>query len=906
VNGEPRGGDPAGPAAARLRQLRARHGLSQEQLARLLGVSFASVNRWETGRTQMSARARQALADFEARDGPAEDGQAEGGQARDQQARDRQARDGFPARAASPGAASVPAPRTPASQAPPSPGPLSPGPPSPVAAPPAPASPAPSQPALPFAQSSFIGRDRELDDLIGLLDRCRLLTLIGPGGAGKTRLAVEAIGRQPPAVPVAFIPLETVRQPESLITVLAAGLRVPDRAGVPLGESVTAALAEAPRLIVLDGAEHLRDAVAALAGDLLGAAPGVRVVVTSRVVLGAPGEVCWIVPPLECPSAAAGVADIAGSDAVQLFVARARERLPSFSVADLPPHAIGELCRRLDGLPLAIELIAGWVGALSVREILQQRAVLLDQDSPGTGPSRGRRLVDVVQASHDLLRPEERRLLAVLSVFAGSFTLADVQGVGDAGPALPHLIRALVDSSWLVVTRGSEHNRFSMLDTMRTFAAARLAESGTAPAVRQRHARHFAALAQGSETGLAGPEAAEWTSRLAAATADLDQALLWSQEQGDIRLGLDMGAALWRWWLLRGRLRYGRDWLGRLLARAGHQRDEPAGRAFCSAAVLAAENGDYAEAVRHARLALRILEPLGVPGRTATAATVLGSAYRYLGDRPAARRSFATAMELRAGLGDRRALSAALNNMALLEVDDGDLARARDLFEQALVIKRQLGDRHSLAIGLVNLGDLLTRINQWEAADRVLAEAATLAADLGNPQLIGTVRCNQGNVAVYQRQWAEAAAHYAAAVAAYQEAGHGHDAVEALTGLGRVSYHLGRPDEGSQHLLAAQALAGELGNPERLAQVRAALAETGAAAAGPLPGGLTPRQAEVLRLLAAGMSNKQIAAELYLSPSTVERHLATIYRKLGLAGRVDAARYALAHGLAATVTRALL
>ena len=806
--------------------------------------------------------------------------------------------------AASPRGASVPALRAPASTGTQSSGPLSPGPPSPRPAPPAPASPAPSPPALPVAQSSFIGRDRELEDLIGLLDRCRLLTLIGPGGAGKTRLAVEAIGRQPPAVPVAFIPLETVRQPESLITLLAAGLRVPDRAGVPLPESVTAALAEAPRLIVLDGAEHLREAVAALASDLLGAAPGVRVVVTSRVVLGAPGEVCWIVPPLECPSAAAGVADIAGSDAVQLFVARARERLPGFSVADLPPHAIGELCRRLDGLPLAIELIAGWVGALSVREILQQRAVLLD--SPGAASSLGRRLVDVVQASYDLLRPEERRLLAVLSVFAGSFTLADVQGVADAGPALPHLIRGLVDSSWLVVTRGSEHNRFSMLDTMRTFAAARLAESGTAPEVRQRHARHFAALAQGSETGLAGPEAAEWTARLAASTADLHQALLWSQEQGDIRLGLDMGAALWRWWLLRGRLRYGRDWLGRLLARAGHQRDEPAGRAFCSAAVLAAENGDYAEAVRQARLALRILEPLGVPDRTATAATVLGSAYRYLGDRPAARRSFATAMELRAGLGDRRALSAALNNMALLEVDDGDLARARDLFEQALVIKRQLGDRHSLAIGLANLGDLLTRINQWEAAGRVLAEASTLAADLGNPQLMGTVRCNQGNVAAYQRQWAEAAAHYAAAVAAYQEAGHGHDAVEALTGLGRVSYHLGRPDEGAQHLLAAQALAGELGNPERLAQVRAALAETGGTAAGPLPGGLTPRQAEVLRLLAAGMSNKQIAAELYLSPSTVERHLATIYRKLGLTGRVEAARYALAHGLAATVTRALL
>jgi predicted ATPase/DNA-binding CsgD family transcriptional regulator/DNA-binding XRE family transcriptional regulator len=845
VDGEPPGGGPAEPPAGRLRQVRAQRGLSQEQLAHLLGVSFATVNRWETGRTQMSARARQALADFEVLDGSA---------------------------AATADPAVAPSP------------------------------PAPASPTLPVAQSSFIGRDREVGELVGLLQSSRLLTLIGPGGAGKTRLAVEALSRGAPAVPVTFIPLEAVRQPESLITVLAAGVRVPDQAGVPLAESVAAALAEAPRLIVLDGAEHLRDAVAALAGQLLGAAPALRIVVTSRVVLGAPGEVCWTVPPLDCPSAAAGVADVAGSDAVQLFVARARERLPSFSVGDVPPHAIGELCRRLDGLPLAIELIAGWVGALSVREILQQRAVLLDQDAPGAPPARGRRLVDVVRASYDLLQPEEQRLLAVLSVFAGSFTVADAQEISAAGPAVAHLIRGLVDSSWLVVTRGSEHNRFSMLDTMRTFAAARLAESGNGPAVRQRHAEHFAELAQGSETGLAGRDAAEWTARLASTTADLDQALHWLEDHGDLGPGLDMGAALWRWWLLRGRLSYGRAWLGRLLARAGQRRDESAGRALCSAALLAAENGDYGEAVRQARLALRILEPLGAPDRTATAATVLGSAYRYLGDLAAARRSFATAMELRTGLGDRRALSAALNNMALLEVDDGDLARARELLEQALVIKRQLGERRSFAIGLANLGDLLTRLGQWEAAARSLAEAAALAADLGNPQLIGTVQCNLGNVATHQREWAEAARHYAAAVAAYQEAGHGHDAVEALTGLGRVSYRLGRPDEGAGHLRAAEALADDLGNPQRLAEVRAALAETAGATAGPLPGGLTARQAEVLRLLAAGMSNKQIAAELYLSPATVERHLATIYRKLGLTGRVEAARYALAHGLAATMS----
>ena len=170
------------------------------------------------------------------------------------------------------------------------------------------------------------------------------------------------------------------------------------------------------RLLLLDGAERIADQVAELAGDLLAAVPELRIVVTSRVVLGIPGEVCWTVPPLDCPSVAAGAADIAASDAVQLFIARASERLPDFRAADVAPHAIAELCRRLDGLPLAIELIAGWVGTLSIREILQQRAVLLDSEPAQLGQHSGRRLADVLQVSYDLLTPEQQRRLAMLSV----------------------------------------------------------------------------------------------------------------------------------------------------------------------------------------------------------------------------------------------------------------------------------------------------------------------------------------------------------------------------------------------------------------------------------------------------------------------------------------------------------
>ena len=230
VDGQSHGanGDPGDTAdelpAAWLRRVRADRGLSQEQLARLLGVSFATVNRWETGRTQMPGRARQALAELEA-----------GG-------------------ILAPQAAS-PAPRADATA---------------------------HEAPLPLAQSSFIGRDRELAELMPLLHDSRLVTLTGPGGSGKTRLAVEALTRRNPVGPVVFVPLETVRQPDSLLAVLAAALRVPDQAGVPLATSIAAALADKPRLVVLDGAEHLRNAVAVLAGQLLTAAPGLRMLVTCR------------------------------------------------------------------------------------------------------------------------------------------------------------------------------------------------------------------------------------------------------------------------------------------------------------------------------------------------------------------------------------------------------------------------------------------------------------------------------------------------------------------------------------------------------------------------------------------------------------------------------------------------
>jgi predicted ATPase/DNA-binding CsgD family transcriptional regulator/DNA-binding XRE family transcriptional regulator len=827
--------------AARLRTLRSNLGLSQEQLARRLGVSFATVNRWESGRTRLSDRALAALAELEAN------------------------------------AAARPADVDTTS-------------------------------ALPVSRSAFVGREEELAELARLIAQSRLVSLTGPGGAGKTRLAIEVLQRDFADADVVFVPLDRMVNPRALLTAVAFRLRVADQPGIPLIESVRSALSQAPRLLLLDGAEQMAAEVAELAGDLLGTVPGLRVVVTSRVVLGLSGEVCWTVPPLACPSVAAGVSDIVASDAVRLFVTRASERVPGFSTTDVPPHAIAELCRRLDGLPLAIELIASWVGTLSIREILQQRAVLLDY---GTGQPGGRRLADVLQVSYELLGAEQQRRLAMLSVFAGSFGVGDMQAVLglESAVAAAATARQLVDSSWLVVTRDSEQNTFSMLESIRTFAGHRLEHAGDLTAAGERHARHFAAVAAGSELGLVGPDAPGWRRRLETGVVDLYAALIWADEHDEVDLGLDMSAALWQWWLASGRLAHGRSWVATFLARAGRRQDERTARALCSAAVLAAENADYAAAVEHSEQALAIFGPLGLTSRMALAATVLGSAQRYLGNREAGRLALQMALDLRSELGDPRGMSVAINNIALVELDDGNLDRARELFEQSLAVKRELGEQRSISIGLVNLADVLIRMRQWDAADQALAEAADQTA--GDPQLTGTIRTNQGMVAAHRGELAAAAQHFRAAIAAAQAGGHAHGGVEAMIGLGRVHQQTGEHAEAVRQLRAAEELAARIGNPQVIAEAAAALAEINGPGtepgdldqAGPLPGNLTARQAQVLRLLAAGLTNKQIAAELYLSPATVERHLATIYRNLSVTGRVEAARFALANGLVAEPTR---
>ena len=796
--------------AARVRALRKRLGLSQEQLAKRLGVSFVTVNRWESGRTRISAAMLRRVAELEEIQAP-----------------------------------------------------------------------------LPVAPSAFVGRETEIDAVATLLASSRMVSLVGVGGAGKTRLAAEVARRVgATAMRVVFVALDSVTDPVLVDARVAAALGLRDRPGVSPGEAVVRALAgEAggPTLLVLDGAEHVvadqaGNGVARLAERILTGTTGTRILVTSRRLIAMPGEQVWPVPALR------------PDDATRLFTARAHERMPGFELTQELAGPVAELCRRLDGLPLAIELAAAWVGTLSVRQILERKSELL-------GPVAGSRtLYTVAESSYELLGTAEQSLLVKLSIFAGPFTLDDAQAL--AGPDLVFGIRSLVESSWLVAWPDNGQQAYRMLDTLREYAASRLATHPDAGTMRAQHARHFAVdIARPSEEMLVGKEQADWLRRLERASPDLDAVLSWALETGEIVLGLEMSAALWRWWLTTGRLSEGRRWLSRFLAEADGIDAATTAEARRAEAVLAVENGDYAGAVEQAGRALRTCDELGLAASAARAATVLGAAHRYLGEHEPAVRYFEAAATYWRQSGNDSGIAGALNNVALITMDTGDLARAQRLFEEVLVIKRRLESPRSIALGLINLAHVLVMLKQSEQVPAVLAEATELGADLGDRHLDGAIACIRGDLARSRRDHQSAAGHYKVALAHYRSARTPHDVVIALRGLGLAEHGLGHGAEALKLLREGEKVAMMVSDAPRLADIRAALAEIGQPATSPLPDGLTARQAEILAYVSAGLTNKDIASRLHLSVGTVERHLATCYRKLGLRNRSEATRYAMRHGL---------
>jgi len=642
---------------------------------------------------------------------------------------------------------------------------------------------------LPVQLTSFIGRERELTEVADLLISARLLTLLGPGGTGKTRLAAEVAGRIGGRFPdgVRFVPLAAVTDPALVPSAVGQALEILEagRGSEPVSSRVADFLRQKEMLLVVDNFEQLIPAAGVLA-DLLRGAPKVRMLVTSRIVMGIAGEHVYRVPPLALPDPSRPMSPeaLVAFEAVSLFVQRAAAVRPGFAVTPENAPAIAEICIRLDGLPLAIELAASRVRILSPQAILSRlgdRLRLLQREG-ADAPARQRALRDTIDWSHELLEASDRRLFARLAVFNGGGTLADISAVVEGaseplGVDVLDGLTSLTDKSLLSATEDDEGEpRFGMLRTIREFASERLTAGGDEPEIRERHLVVFLALAEDAEPHLLGAQRRARLDRLEREIDNFRAALDWATDASRVEQALRLGAALWRLWQMRGYLREGRRQIERVLALDGVDRyPRELARAFEAAGGIAHWQGDSAVERSWYEQAVRIARELG--DRPMLANGLFNLSYAYLpydlaADDPSvpegllreARAIFdeledsvgaARTYEARAAqaffrhkweaaaelasegarrlrpMGDTHYLGWSVDFMGYAALQLGDLETARTNLREALAINGAPRDLSGIALVLDQLAALVLREGDLDGAMRLAGAASELSASTG-------------------------------------------------------------------------------------------------------------------------------------------------------------------------------
>src|SRR5215203_2250011 len=477
---------------------------------------------------------------------------------------------------------------------------------------------------LPAPRSSFVGREREMLEVKRELKMTRLLTITGAGGSGKTRLALEVSRDLLEAYSdgvwlVEFAPLSE----EALVPkAVAEAVEVPERPDEPLVDTLTEVLDSRELLLVLDNCEHLLEATARLADVLLDSCPNLRVLATSREGLGVEGEVRWPVPPLSAPDPqySSTVEELERLESARLFLARARNRDPSFTFTPGNSQTVAELCSKLEGIPLAIELAAARVGTLSLEQILERLEGSLELLTRGdrTATPRQRTIRGTLDWSHELLYERERKVFRRLSVFAGGWTLeASEVVVSDESVGkseVLELLSELVEKSLAIAELTAESGgvRYRLLDSIRQYALEKLEQSGEAEDVMQAHAEYFLALAEEAEPELIGPRETEWFERLEEEIDNLRAALSWASEYGEAELGLRLAGSLISFWLTEGHYGEGRGWVEGALTREGSRSGLARAKALGAASLLASRQGDQARAKGAAEEGLRLSKEAGI------------------------------------------------------------------------------------------------------------------------------------------------------------------------------------------------------------------------------------------------------------------------------------------------------
>lgn len=755
-----------------------------------------------------------------------------------------------------------------------------------------------SRATVPAPLTSFIGRQQELVEIERLLSSHRLVTLLGPAGSGKTRLAIEAVTRQRTAH--AFVELAPVTEPSLVAGHLALSLGVREVPGRPLLDALVGWFAGRTVLLVLDNCEHVLGACTELVRTSLERCSGVTVLATSREPLGVPGEVELRISPLSLPSPwRTGPRAVQASDAGRLFCERAALAQPGYRLTPAAAPAVASLCRRLDGSPLAIELAAPWITLLSEPDLvarLDDRFQLLRAGRSGV--ARHRTLEAAVDWSYALLAEAERAVFTRASVFGSGFTLEAAEAVCaawdlQAGDLL-NILRRLVDKSLLVGGRsGFGGSRFSMLETMRDFARKRLEESEEAEMVHALHARYFVAAARSADAELNGPRQLDTLDQLEEEQGNFRGALDWALA-ADPGTALALANALIRYWELRGPLNEAQHWLSAALARApaatparalgllGSSRiswkrgDFDAARTSAEEAldlaraiggqelllsairqlsIVLHSTGDLDRSLLLAEEALVLAREVGDAAELSDALWAVGITRYFAGDAVGAGRVFEELLAVAEQLREPMALARARRMLALIELDAGRLDRARDLFADSLRTRWSLRDLPSVAYALEDQALLALAEGRYERGFRLAGAAAELREALGARAV---------------QPWRDKVASAMAA------------ARRAVGTRWRAWQQEGRS------MAVEHSVAYALGT-----QIYVPAADRRDAGAS-----LSQREAEVVQLLVQGLTNRQIAERLGIGERTVDSHVDHVRDKLGLRTRVQIAAWATTEGAA--------
>jgi predicted ATPase/DNA-binding SARP family transcriptional activator/DNA-binding CsgD family transcriptional regulator len=780
--------------------------------------------------------------------------------------------------------------------------------------------------------TSFVGRERELLEVKRELASTRLLTLVGTGGAGKTRLAAEAARELAGAYSGGawFVDLAPLAQGGLVVQEVAGALGVREQPGTSPEEALITHLREKELLLLLDNCEHVLDACAGLSQLLLGSCPGLKILATSRQALGLYGEVVWRVPPLSVPRKSSPADELMEFAAVRLLVERARLKLPSFSLTPENAAAVGKVCRGLEGVPLAVELAAARMGSMAAEHL----AARLDDTlglltvGPRNAKSRQSTMRATLEWSHGLLLEKERIAFGRVSVFSGGFSLeaaeAVVAGEGIAEAEVLDLISSLVDKSLIVaelLTGPGQTPRYRMLAPVRQFALEHFKGDEAVESVFGRHAAFFLELAEVSEPHLKGPDQTLWLERLTRELDNLRTAMRWLLDVGEPGTVSRFGWALYVFWWIRGHFAEGRRWMEEVLANDHAMRPHDRARALYVAGTMAAGQADlhstramaeesrdlfkvlgdeegvalskgtlgiaaasqkrYEEGIALLGEAAALHATLGYEWECAAITVMLAGAHLGLGDHERAAQKAEEGLALARKVGDALAASAALHVLATVASASGDRERARALFGEGLTLAAELGDKANVVYYLEELGADAASEGEPRRAARLWGAAETL---LGATEATAYPHRSDGALHLSRVVAARARLEEESWAAAWSEG-------RSMSLERAVAYAL------SAEAPAPSASRGDCQRTRKGGPPEGDAVADGSPADSPHPGDtLTRREREVAHLVARGLTNREISSELSISDRTVETHVRNVLGKLELRSRTRLAARTIARG----------